>query len=123
MTVVAIMLKICCFRDTAVFMLNGPILLILFCCWEAKVPAVLSPSLCHPSASPLSACASAHLHCATMNLLPILSHTVHMSLGRIYYTISSFRKSCEEASRGDKALRVKSRFCSTDPKENAPKGT
>lgn len=44
-------------------------------CWEAKVPAVLSPSLCHPSASPLSVSPSAHIHCATMNLLPILPHT------------------------------------------------
>lgn len=92
---------------------------MLFLCWEAKVPAVLSPSLCHPSASPLSLSPSAHLRCATVNPLPILSHTGHMSLERIYYTISSFRKSCKEAGRGDKALRVKSSFFPTGPKEKS----
>lgn len=121
MAIVAIKLKIGC--SGGISMQNGPILLILFLCWEAKVPAVLSPGLCHPSASPLSASPSAHLHCATTNPLPILSHTGHMSLERIYYTISSFRKSCKEASQGDKALRVKSRFFPTDPKENTPIGT
>lgn len=79
------------------------------------LPDVLSPVLCHPSASPLSV--TQHIsHCATMNSLPILPHTGHMSLERIYYTISLFRKSCKEASRGDEALEAKSRFCLGDLK-------
>lgn len=42
-----------------------------------------------------------------MHLLPILSHTGHMSLERIYYTISPLKNSCKEASRDDKAVQVK----------------
>lgn len=60
-----------------------------------------------------------HSHCATVDLLPILSHTGHMSLERIYYTISPLKKSCKEASGGDKAHRVKK----AGPKEKHPIGT
>lgn len=82
---VAITPKICC--------LSG----------KTKVPAVLSSSLRRPSASALSVylpLSPPTVHGTTMNLLPILSHTGHMSLERIYYTISSFTKSCKEAREG-----------------------
>lgn len=60
-----------------------------------------------------------HSHRATVDLLPILSYTGHMSLERIYYTISPLKKSCKEASGGDKACRVKK----AGPKEKHPIGT
>lgn len=60
-----------------------------------------------------------HSQCATVDLLPILSHTGHMSLERIYYTITPLKKSCKEASGGDKAHRAKK----AGPKEKHPIGT
>lgn len=59
-----------------------------------------------------------------MNLLPILSHTGHMSVEKIYYTISSFTKSCKEASQSDKIVTVKrADFTHGSLKENTPVGT
>lgn len=74
--------------------------------------------VCHPSASLLSACLPLPTYTVPPWTCCSFSHTDHMSLERIYYTISSFRKSSKEASGGDKALRVKSTVSLTDPIEN-----
>lgn len=87
----------------------------------ASCPFTQSVSpICQPLFQPPR---SHHSLCATVNRLPILSHTGHMSLERIYYTISSFRKSCKEASQGDKSPQSEEQLYLTEPKENPPIGT
>lgn len=112
MALVAIKLTICCFRGTVP---RKAVLFSLLGSEGASCPFTQSVSpICQPS---FSVSLSPHTLCHHEPAAHSPSHG-HMSLERIYYTISSFRESCKEASQGDKALRVKS--SPTDPNENTP---
>lgn len=91
-------------------MQNITTLWMAFLQWEVRVPDVPSYIMCYQCGSLLSVPLEPlqhHSQGTTVHPLPILSCTGHMSLERIYDTISLLKKNCKEAGEDDKAVQVK----------------